>query len=128
MQKAVIASVCAAVTLLSGCTWFQRADDVARNIDDAVKAAKPKPGVRVPEEETESAAKRTVCDALNAYSADPSQSVSDYIREYAEHQRVLANFNLNEIDPDAADSLADAASDIGDTQEAADVANDLGCS
>jgi hypothetical protein len=131
MGAALVASAVAITAVIAGCGG--QADDIARGIDDAVKAAKPKPNIRapeiraIPEEETESAAKRAICDALDAYSADPSQSLSDYIAEYAEGQRVLAKFNLNEIDPDAADRLADAASDINDSQAAADVASELGC-
>jgi hypothetical protein len=68
-----------------------------------------------------------VCNALEAYSHDASQSLSEYIHEYAESQRVLAGFNLNEIDPDEADRLADAAEAINGSQQAAEVANELGC-
>jgi len=142
MERAVVASVFAAMGLVLGCG--QGADDIARGIDDAVRAAKPKPGpgilpptrppgtrpagtAPVPEEETESAARRAVCSALAGYSADPSQSLSDYIGDYAERQRVLADLNLNEVDPDEADRLAAAASDINDSQEAASVASELGC-
>jgi hypothetical protein len=127
MRTAAISFLCAGAALFSGCIFGQSADDIARNVDDAVKATKPKPGIRVPEEQSEAAAQRAVCDALEAYSADPSQSLSNYIRGYAERQRVLANFGLNEIDPDAADRLADAASDVSNSQEAADVAIELGC-
>jgi hypothetical protein len=132
MGPAPVVSAVVITALIAGCGGGQ-ADDIARGLDDAVRAAKPKPNIRapgvraVPEEETESAARRAICDALDAYSADPSQSLSDYIADYARGQRVLANFNLNEIDPDAADRLADAASDINDSQEAADVASELGC-
>jgi Tfp pilus assembly protein PilP len=126
----VIVGIVAA--LVAGCGGSS-VDDIARNIDDAARAARPKielpaprPGV-VPEAETESAAMRAVCDALEAYSAEPSQALSDYIADYAERQRVLASFNLSEIDPDAADELADAASDIEDSQEAGEVASELAC-
>ena len=131
MQR-VLASLIAVVAAFPGCG--KSADDIARGIDDAVRATKPKPGLKlppqaraIPEDETESAAKRAVCDALEAYSADPSKSLSEYIQDYASRQRFLADFNLNDIDPDEADRLADAASDINDSQEAAEVANELLC-
>lgn len=133
MTRASLLCAVAATVIASGC-GPQSADDIARNIDDAVKASRPKPELRLPETgpppeaETESAAKRAVCRALDAYSSDPSQSLSEYIGDYAERQRVLADFYLNEIDPNEAERLADAASDIGDSQEAAEVAGALGCS
>jgi hypothetical protein len=111
----------------------QSANDIASGIDDAIRAAKPAPEIRIPqtialpEQETESAAKRAICNALGAYSAEPAQALSGYIADYAERQRVLAEFNLNEIDPGAAGRLAEAADDISDTQEAAEVGDELGC-
>ncbi len=144
IEGTVVASFVCAVALLTGCGGGQAPDDIARGINQAVRAAKPKPGLElprretapgrpvpgiqaVPEDQTESAAKRAVCDALVAYSADPATSLSAYISDYAERQRVLADYSLNEIDPDEADRLANAASDIENSQEAAEVASELGC-
>lgn len=137
MARAAVASIFTAVVLGSGCGG-QGADDIARGIDDAIRAARPKPEIRapdapapelraVPEEETESASKRAVCNGLDAYSADASQSLSDHIRQAAERELVLANYDLNEVDPEEADRLANAASDINDSQEAGEVVSALGC-
>jgi hypothetical protein len=142
MGRAVAASLLAAMAFASGCGGNPESaergiEDLARGVDDAIRAAKPKPKLKLPavaggervitEEQTEAAAKREVCAALDAYSSDPSKSVSEYIRDYAKNQRALANLNLNEIDPDEADRLAEAASDINDTQQASEVASNLGC-
>ena len=139
VMRASPAALIVILSVIIGCGGAQSVDDIARGIDDAVRAAKPKPLSElpqvnptpelraVPEEETESAARRAVCRALEAYSSDPATSLSAYISEYAQSQRVLAEYSLNDIDPDEADRLADAASDIEDTQQAAEVASELGC-
>jgi predicted small secreted protein len=142
MGRAVAASLLAGMAFASGCGGNpeQGAEDIARGaraIEDAVSAAKPRPNLKLPavagaervitEEQAEAAAKREVCAALDAYTSDPSKSVSEYIRDYANNQRALADWHLNEIDPDEADRLADAASGINDTQEASEVASKLSC-
>ena len=138
-MRASTGALIVSLFVLIGCGGAQSADDIARGIDDAVRATKPKPLSElpqvnptpelqaVPEEQTEAAARRAVCRALEAYSSDPATSLSAYINEYAQRQRVLADYSLNEIDPDEADRLAAAASDIEDTQQAAEVAAELGC-
>lgn len=112
--------------LALGCNG-RSADDIAREVDDAIAATKSRID-EVPDSQAEPAAGKTACDALGAYSSEPAQSLSEYLKEYAQRQRVLAQFGLNEVDPDTADRLADAMEDIENSQDAAEVGDKLGCS
>ena len=121
-------AVAVAVAYAAGCGGASSTDDAANGIRNGIKAAKPRPVLRtVTQADAESAAKRTVCTALDAYTSDPAQTVADYIQDYANSQRVLQQLNLNEIDPSVADQLAAAAVQIESTQQAAEVANAVGC-
>jgi len=103
-----------------------KADEVARSLDEAINAT-PAPS-QADELQVESAAKLTICDALDAYSTGAEITVIA-LQERAEQQRIAAaNLTLQGVDPEAASRLASAAAAIQDSQEAADVAEKLGCS
>jgi hypothetical protein len=102
----------------------QSSDEIARSVDDAIQATRTHVD-EVPETKAESAAAQVACDALGAYSSQPAQSLSKYLKKYAREQRVLEAFGMNEVDPDTADRLAEAMEDIEDTQDAAEVADQV---
>jgi hypothetical protein len=62
-----------------------------------------------------------IADAINDAAAASDSSVARVTEPYAEDQKVLARFNLNEIDVEAADRLIEAMKDVDDSQKAADV-------
>ena len=126
MTAALLPVVSAVAVLALGCGGSS-ADDVARETQNAIKATKS--GIaEVPDSRAESAAAKTVCDALSAYSAVPVEPISRHLRKEAQRQRFLARFGLNDVDPDAVDRLADALEPIDDSQDAAEVGDKLGCS
>lgn len=129
LRGALLTGACLLTLPVAGC-GDGNVEELANGFRAAIHEAKPQTevrgGVHV-EAETESAAKETVCRALTTYGSNEAESLTDQIRQYADKQRVLARFSLNDIDPAEADRLANAASDVDDTQKAADVAEKLGC-
>ncbi len=122
--------------LLGGaCGGTQSTDEIARGLNGAVRESKPRPTAQVPssearaisEEETESAAQRVICDGLRDYSSDPAQALSGYMAEAAERERLRGQFGLSEVDRQEAGRLAEAAGDVNDSQQASEVASELGC-
>lgn len=131
LTKALLAGVLAVTTLGASCGGGgggKNIDDIAAKIDDAARATKPQSGLGVPEQKAEQSAERAICQALEAYSSEGAESLTELISRYAEQQQVLAQYGLNEVDPEAANRLAAAASGIDTSQQAADVASKLGCS
>jgi NAD-dependent DNA ligase len=109
----------------TGC-GAKSATEIAGEVDDAIRLTKSEIP-KVPEARAESGTRETACDALEVYSSRPAESLTELLSKEAERQRVLAGFGLKDVDPDAADRLADAMEDIENSQKAAEVANALSC-
>ena len=108
------------VTLSLVACGGKSADEIADAINDAA-AASDSSVARVTEPQAESATLKTACESLDAYGSEAADEIDDAIRQYAEDQKVLARFNLNQIDVEAADRLIEAMKDVDDSQKAADV-------
>jgi hypothetical protein len=98
----------------------------------------------VSEQASDDAAEHTTCDALHTYSSEPAKQLSELLDQYSQQQSVTstatpsapylnqgttgtANPYLNQANPQVVDQLGGIASEIQDTQKAAEVAHILGC-
>jgi hypothetical protein len=91
--------------------WIGRGGKSAAEIADEVSRAASSTRSHVDEVSepaAESATKKVACKALDTYSSKPAGSLTHSIRKYAENQRFLAGFGLNEIDPEAAKQPPDS--------------------
>lgn len=119
------------LALLVGCgggggtSQLSRADEIARGLDEAIEATSA--AGRASDDQADSAAKNTICQGLSVYSSEPASITAEGLQAYAEQQQLEASLSLQGVDPEAAQRLASAAQAISDTQEAAEVAGELGC-
>lgn len=81
--------------LVAACGQTQAADDIARNIDEAVEATRTQVPA-VSEQRAQSAADDVACNALTAYSTG-APSLSQQLEEYAAQQQVAAQVGLNQV-------------------------------
>lgn len=100
------------------------ADEIAGALRTAAGQADGAPALK---EEAENTAMRTICEGLGAYSSQPAQTITEYLQQEAAREEVAPDVTLSEYDSELPDVLTDAADEIEDTQQAAEVIDILGC-
>jgi hypothetical protein len=125
--------VAAGVGVFLGACGGKSADEVARNLDNAISAgtyqertlAVSGEQVVVREADSDLVAENATCQALTAYNSEAVGLFREFLERYAARQRVLEEYGLAEVDPDLIGSLGEASEDIESSDFAAEVAGEF---
>lgn len=110
--------------LATGCGGGKSAGEIAQGLKKAIEASQPEARYAG---EARVKAKTATCSALEGYSSDPAQALTDRLKAEAAAQQLRRDLGLTEVDPTLPQRLIDAADEIDGTQQASEVVSKLGC-
>jgi hypothetical protein len=109
---------------LPGC-GAKSAEEIASGMREAASETRAARGVT--KSEAENATTEAMCNALEAYTSKPAESLTTYLQREAAVQNIRQQLGLTQVDPDVPQRLIDAADEIDGTQKAGDVLSKLSC-